>query len=225
MAKLTLRSGAMFMVLAGLAVAPACAKQHPTTTAERAEIAHGELKATDSLTATVDKIDAANQTVFLHDDQGHHFAVQASGDALERLQPDDQIKVVYQESIKFALQESKKSDAEQKTKVEDLTQLKGDDAVEFGRKISTTVQILAVGEQGSAVEFRAPEGHVRTVAIDDHESREKIAALRPGDKVAVTYVEKLGLELDESHVLQRVKKGAEQGAAEGERSSGDEAAR
>jgi hypothetical protein len=224
MVKLTLRSGAMFMVLAGLAVAPACAKHHPTTTAERAEIAHGEMKASDSLTATVDKIDAPNQTVFLHDDEGHHFAVQASRDALERLQPQDQIKVVYQESIKFALQEPKSAEANQKTKVEDLTQLKGDDAVEFGRKISTTVQILAVGAQGSAVEFRGPEGQVRTVAIDDADSREKIAALRPGDKVAVTYVEKLGLELDAAHVLDRVKKGVEQGSAQGEPSSGAEGA-
>ncbi|HEY6879621.1 MAG TPA: hypothetical protein VI299_16455, partial [Polyangiales bacterium] len=57
---------------------------------------------------------------------------------------------------------------------------------------------LAVGDQGQAVEFRAPEGQVRTVAIDDIDNRRKVAALRPGDKVAVTYVEKLGLALDES---------------------------
>jgi hypothetical protein len=214
MAKLTARSGAMFTVLVGLAAAPACAKHHSPTTAERAEIAHGEVKASDSMTATVDAIDAANQAVYLHDDQGNHFAVQADRGAVERLQPQDQIKVVYQESVSFALQEPKQVDPNQKTKVEDLTQLQGRDAVQFGRKISTTVQILSVGEKGSAVEFRAPEGQVRTVAVQDERNREKIAALRPGDKVAVTYVEKLGLQLDESHVGERIQRGLEQGQNE-----------
>jgi hypothetical protein len=37
---------------------------------------------------------------------------------------------------------------------------------------------------------------VRTVAINDAASQEKVAALRPGDKVAVTYVEKLALVLE-----------------------------
>jgi endonuclease/exonuclease/phosphatase family metal-dependent hydrolase len=124
--------------------------------------------------------------------------VEADSQAVERLQPQDQIKVVYQESVQFALQEPKQADPAAKTKVEDLTHLRGRDAVEFGRKVSTTVQILAVGANGSAVEFRAPEGQVRTVAIDDEESQRKIAALRPGDKVAVTYVEKLALALDET---------------------------
>lgn len=212
MAKLTARSGVMFMLLAGLAAAPACAHHHAPTTAERAEIAHGEMKASDSLTATVDAIDVANQTVFLHDDDGHKFAVQADGAALERLRPDDAIKVVYQESVQFALQDPKQADAEQKTKVEDLTRLEGDDAVQFGRKISTTVQIVTVADRGAVVEFRAPGGHVRTVAIDDADNQQKVAALRPGDKVAVTYIEKLGLELEESHLMDRV----EQGAADGQ---------
>lgn len=203
MAKLTARSGAMFMLLAGLAAAPACARHHAPTTAERAEIAHGEMKASDSMTAVVDAVDAATQTVYLHDDDGRQFAVQADEDAVQRLQPRDEIKVVYQESVQFALQEPKKVDPDQKTKVEDLTQLQGRDAVQFGRKISTIVQILSVGQQGNTVEFRGPEGQVRTVAIDDAESQKKIAALRAGDKVAVTYVEKLGLALDESHAKGR----------------------
>jgi TolA-binding protein len=219
MAKLTARSGAMFMMLAGLAAAPACAKHHAPTTAERAEIAHGEMTASDSLTATVDAVDPANQAVYLHDDQGRRFAVQADQGAVERLQPQDQIKVVYQESVQFALQEPKQGSTDQKTKVEDLTELQGRDAVQFGRKISTTVQVLSVGEKGSSVEFRGPEGQVRTVAIDDESSREKIAALRPGDKVAVTYVEKLALKLDEAHGGERIQRGIE----EGERATPDTA--
>ncbi len=210
MAKLTARSGAMFMLVAGLAAAPACARHHAPTTAERAEIAQGEMKAQDSMTATVDAVDASHETVFLHDDQGRQFAVQADAAAVQRLQPQDEIKVVYKESVSFALQEHSKGEADQKTKVEDLTQLKGDDAVQFGRKISTTVQVLAVGAQGSTVEFRIPEGQVRTVAIDDADNQKKVAALRPGDKVAVTYVEKLELALDESHVGKRVMQGLEQ---------------
>lgn len=198
MAKLTARLGVTFALLAAVVAAPACAKNHPPTTAQRAKVAHGEMKASDSMTATVDAVDAPNQTVFLHDEDGRHFAVQASQRAVERLQPNDQIKVVYQESIQFALQEAKDADPNQKTKVEDLTRTSGRDAVEYGRKVSTIVQILSVGDEGEAVEFRAPEGQVRTIAIEDRDSRRKIAALRPGDKVAVTYVEKLGLALDES---------------------------
>jgi hypothetical protein len=68
--------------------------------------------------------------------------------------------------------------------------------VQFARKVSATVEIVSVTKDGSHATFRVPDGALRTVYVDDKPSQAKIANMRPGDAVAVTYTEKLALALD-----------------------------
>lgn len=197
MTKHTFRSGLLVVILAGGATA-ACAKHaHPPTTAERAKVARGEMRDRETLTATVESLDKANQTVILRDEQGNRLAIDVDERAIERLQPNDTLKLVYQETLAFALEEPTEQPTVARTQVEESAERDGDDAVQVGRRVSTTVQIVSVAPRGTAVEFRVPEGGVRTVAIDHAENQREVENLRPGDSVRVTYTEKLALVVDE----------------------------
>jgi hypothetical protein len=197
MSKYTFRSGLLVAVLAAAAGSGCARHAHPPTTAERAKDAHGEMKDTERLTATVERIDKANQTVILHDEEGRRFAMDVDDSALQRLKPDDQIKVVYQEVLAFALEDPAKQTGPDETKVEESAERNGENGVQVGRRISTTVQIVSVASEGKSVEFRVPEGAVRTIAIEDSKNQKEISNLRPGDSVRVTYTEKLALAVDE----------------------------
>ena len=199
MLKITYRSALLSAVVASSLAAAACAKQgKPTETAQRVEQAHGEINETESLMATVESVDPQTKTVLLHDEQGRRFAIEADEAAAARLHPGDRIKAIYQESLAFALEDPSQAPGDAETKVEDSAERHGPDGVQFGRRITTTVQIVSVAPEGTSVKFRVPEGQVRTVAIADEKHQKEVAHLHAGDSVKVTFTEKLALAVDES---------------------------
>lgn len=191
------RAGIVVVVLT-LGAGAGCARhgKGEDTTAARVEKTRGEFRETDRIRATVERVDPSAHMVQLRDEQGHRFAVEAGDAALTRVKPGDTIDVKYQESVAFALKEPETTPQAADTKVRESTEQTASGEVQFGRQISTTVQILTVAPQGTSVEFRVPEGPVRTVAIDDADSQRKVANLRPGDSVEVTYTEKLALAVE-----------------------------
>jgi hypothetical protein len=184
------------LALSLLGGAVGCAKNQGkgAQAANRAAETSGQLVYKDSVSATVEAVDSTNRTVTLREPQGDVFTVAVGeGVAIERIQPEDKVNVAYQESLAFELQqpgETPKVGAE--TTTERLPE-----GVQYGRKVTTTVEILAVAPQGSAATFRNQEGDVRTVEVDNPANREKVANLRPGDNVEVTYTEKLAVELQQ----------------------------
>lgn len=201
MLKITTRSAVLSAVLASSLATVACAKQGKpteTATAERVEKARGEIKDTESVSATVESVDQSTKTVFLRDDEGRRFAIEADENAAARLRPNDKVKAVYQESLAFALEDPTKPHDDAETKVEQSAEKKGADGVQFGRRITTTVHIVAVAPQGKSVEFRLPEGQSRTVTIQEEKHQAAVQNLHPGDSVQVTFTEKLALAVDES---------------------------
>jgi hypothetical protein len=198
MFNISVRSGVLLAALASASTSGACAKQaKPPQVAQRAERARGEMKETERLTATVESIDHANQTVMLRDDEGHRFAIEADEGALAQLKPEDQIKVAYQEAVAFSLQDPAQAASDTPgTKIEQETEQQKNNGLKVGRRVTTTVKILSVAPGGEAVEFQVPEGPVRTIAIEDTENQSKVKNLRPGDSVNVTYTEKLALAVD-----------------------------
>ena len=201
MLKLTTHAVVLTAILASSSATVACSKQGKpteTATAQRVEKARGEIKDSESLSATVESVDQQSKTVILHDEQGRRFAIEADENAAARLHPNDRVKAVYQESLAFALEDPSKPQGDDQTKVEQSAEKKGSDGVQFGRRITTTVQIVAVAPEGKSVEFRVPEGQVRTIAIEDAKHRSEVQNLHPGDSVQVTFTEKLALAVDES---------------------------
>ncbi len=171
----------------------ACAKSQTGKTAKRAAETSGELVYSDSVTATVEDVDRKNRTVTLREPEGDVFTVAVGeGVALERVERDDRVNVAYQESLAFELQPPGTSP---KTGTESTSD-RLPEGVQFGRKVTATVEILAVAPQGAAATFRNQEGAVRTVEVDNPANRDKVANLRPGDNVEVTYTEKLAVQLE-----------------------------
>jgi ABC-type Fe3+-hydroxamate transport system substrate-binding protein len=201
MSKIALRSGAVMAALLTVSAAAGCAKDSkPSETAERAEETSGKMTQTDSLSATVEEVDPASRMVTLRDPEGRRFVVEAGeGVAVERLRPNDEVKVVYQESIAFALADENAQAEPTGTPAVQETRKAGPDGVQFGRQIDTTVEIVAIAPEGKAATFRVPSGDVRTVEVGDAKNQEKVAALKPGDSVKVTYTEKLALAVDGTH--------------------------
>jgi ribosomal protein S1 len=193
MLKKTVRSGVL-VVLATAALGNTSCVKHAKgpTMAQRVQQAHGQTAATETFVVTVDSVDPDGHTVTLRDEQGVVFTVNADSPSARNLRPNDKVEVVYEAAVEFAL-EDPKHPGPGKTMVEESAQPHGERGVQLGRKVRTTVQVVSVAPKGAAVEFRLPDGPVRTVAIDDTENQHKIEALRPGDSVRVTYTEKLAL--------------------------------
>ena len=202
LAGMTTRSGrtkftASALALGLLSASAGCAKSHEKAAAEsakkRAAQTSNELVYKDSVSATVEQVDLENRTVTLREPEGDTFTV-AVGDnvALERIEPEDKVNVAYQESLAFELQPP---NAEPRMGASATTE-RLPEGVQYGRKVTTTVEILAIAPQGTAATFRNPEGDVRTVEVDNPANREKVANLRPGDNVEVTYTEKLAVQLE-----------------------------
>lgn len=189
-------AGVLLLAAASL---PACAKQARSESAQRAAETSGELSTKESLNTSVESVDVAGRTVTLRDSNGRPFTI-VTGDssAIERLHPNDPVRLVYQEAVSFQLQdESANKNAAPPLTVQrfETKRLPDHDGVEFARRVDTVVEIVSVAPEGSAATFRIiPEGNVRAVEIEDLLNREKVKRLRPGDAVAVVYTEKLLLE-------------------------------
>jgi hypothetical protein len=162
-------------------------------TASRVQQASGEMVQKGEMTAVVESVDRVNRTVTLREPEGNLVTVDVGqGVALERMEPEDKVNVAYQESLAFQLQEPGAAP----TMEQESTSERLPEGVQFGRRVTTTVEILAVAPKGAAATFRNQEGDVRTVEVDNPENQEKVSHLRPGDSVEVTYTEKLAVQLE-----------------------------
>jgi hypothetical protein len=185
-------------LVAAVLCAGACAKSGTTepTTSTRAQETSGAITKTEALKATVEAVDADKRVVMLRDEHGEPFTLDVGENVdLSKLRAKDSVRVVYQESVAFALANEQETAVPESALVEQSTQ-RIPEGVQFGRKVSATVEVVSVTEDGSHATFRVPDGAMRTVYVDDPPSQQKIANLRPGDAVAVTYTEKLAVALD-----------------------------
>jgi hypothetical protein len=166
--------------------------------ARAAEQARGELERAASTTATVEAIDPDHRAVILREPKGRLFAMQVSEDVpLESLHPHAAVRVAYHEKVAFARQAPHaESQGASGPTLQETTTKELPRGVEVGRRITATVQIVAVAARGTAATFRAPDGDVRTVAVDDVQNQQQVSHLHPGDLVDVTYTEQLAVQID-----------------------------
>jgi hypothetical protein len=186
------------LLLASLSCGIGCSKHEsgPTTAARAQETSGTVVTQTEALKAKVLEVDAAKRVVTLRDEQGQVFALDIGESVdLSSIKPNDSVRVVYQESVAFALTDKEEADIQGGPAVEQSTR-QIPEGVQFGRKVTATVEIVSVTKDGSHATFRVPDGAQRTVYVDDQPSQQKIRNLRPGDAVAVTYTEKLAVAVD-----------------------------
>jgi hypothetical protein len=173
----------------------ACAHKSQSQSARGGAATSGELSQVEVLKAKVEDVDASQRVIAMRDESGRPFVIDVGNNVpIERIHPHDWLNVKYQESVAFALKEPGQSAPE--PAVEQSTR-RVPDGVQFGRKIDALVEIVSVTPDGSHATFKVPDGMTRTVYIDDEPNQRKIARLRPGDEVAVTYTEKLAVALED----------------------------
>jgi len=189
---------AVLLLVAG-SVGCARDSKNATATPERAAETSGQMTQTESLRATVQSINEANRTVTMRDEEGHAFEVEAGESVdLSRLHPNDSVLVVYQESVAFELQDpDAKPASDEQPVVEENSRRSAPGGVQFGRQMKTTVEIVSVAPDGAAATFKGPGGTVRTVQVADARNQQKVANLKPGDSVGVTYTERLAIDVDQ----------------------------
>jgi hypothetical protein len=159
----------------------------------RAQQASGQAVRNEAVSATVAAVDRANRTVTLRESTGELVTVSVGeGVKLEDIEPNDTVNVAYKQSLAFQLQDPGTEPMEREATVttERLPQ-----GVEYGRRVSGTVEILSVAPTGTETTFLNPEGEVRTIEVQDPVNQEKVSHLRPGDSVQVTYTEKLSVQV------------------------------
>ena len=181
-----------------LSLSVACTKHAESAkSASRAQETSGAITDTEAVKAIVQEVDRERRQVTVRDEAGGGSFVVAIGDSvdLSRIEPNDALRLVYQESLAFALTDKERAEIAPGPAVEQSAE-RIPDGVQFARKVSATVEIVSVTQDGSHATFRVPDGALRTVYVGDKPSQEKIANMRPGDAVAVTYTEKLALALD-----------------------------
>jgi ribosome-associated protein YbcJ (S4-like RNA binding protein) len=183
------------VALCGVLCVGACANKSQPESARSAAATSGEISQVEVLKAKVEEVDSAQRVIALRDESGRPFVIDVGENVpIERIRPHDWLSVKYQESVSFALKEP--GEADPVPAVEQSTR-RVPDGVQFGRKIDALVEIVSVTADGSHATFKVPDGMTRTVFIDDEPNQRKIARLRPGDEVAVTYTEKLAVALDD----------------------------
>ncbi|HEX6241883.1 MAG TPA: hypothetical protein VFZ61_13335 [Polyangiales bacterium] len=173
----------------------ACAHRSQSEGSRAPAETSGEITQVEVLKAKVEDVDAAQRVIAMRDESGRPFVIDVGENVpLERIRPHDWLNVKYQESVEFSLKEP--GEADPVPSVEQSTR-RVPDGVQFGRKIDALVEIVSVTPDGSHATFKVPDGMTRTVFIDDEPNQRKIARLRPGDEVAVTYTEKLAVALSD----------------------------
>lgn len=111
---------------------------------------------------------------------------------LGRIEAGDLVRVDCRDSLAFELLEPGKPVDEG----EEYTRKDLPEGVLFGRRVTTTVELLSIAAAGKMTTFRSHDGSVHTVDVEARSHRMRLAQLHPGDDVEVVFTEKLEVQLE-----------------------------
>jgi hypothetical protein len=149
--------------------------------------------ATESLTATVEAVDAAKRMLTVKGPEGNVVSFQVS-DAVKRfpeIKVGDKINVKYTESVTFkVLAPGAPAAAAEGTAV-----VAGKGAKPSGTAVATTtvvVVITAIDKAAPSVTVKGPDGHSHTFKVQEPKNLETV---KVGDSIQVTYSEALAIDV------------------------------
>ncbi|MFT3923272.1 MAG: hypothetical protein QM778_12130 [Myxococcales bacterium] len=144
-----------------------------------------------TMIATLTGIDRIARIVTMKIADGTLSAVAVGDDVVfGRMETGDRVRVDREESLAFQILKPGHAFED-----EVYTGAALPDGVVFGRRVATTVEILAVARGGASTTFRCRDGTVHTMDIEAASIRAWVARLHPGDDVEVTCIEKLDIAL------------------------------
>ena len=173
--------------LAALAFGTAVAQPAPVSTEK-----------VQSISATVDKIDAKTRTIELRKDKEvQSIQVPPEVRNFDKIKVGDEVVVTYYEGL--AAEFKKKGESkpvgvlDASTGTARMPEGSGKPGAAVGNRINTTVTIESVDTKTHSVTFIGPSGMSRTVDVVDPKAQKFIAELKQGDEVELTYVEALAV--------------------------------
>jgi hypothetical protein len=151
-----------------------------------------------TISATVESIDVAKQSLWLRGQDGRSLMVEVPHDVshLTQAKVGDKVLVRYHESIAVAIKPkgAAKSQSSSSSIARGAPESIPD--VVSGRTISTTVVIQSVNKSSYAVAFKDADGFSRNTTVENPELRKFVATLKPGDEVELAYNRALAVSVE-----------------------------
>ena len=197
-------SVSLFSVVLAVALAPcnsARAQQQPQQEkpASQQEITIegiGTIRVT-TIKASVEAVDQQKRTVTLKGPRGNVLTLPVSERVknLPQVNPGDIVQVAYFEAVAV---DAKKTDAPlaaSETVEEDSAAPGEKPAGVVVRKVHAIAEVLDVNNESQSIRVRGPRGNVAEVKVRDPKV---VSSLKAGDKIDLTYVEGVAIEVRES---------------------------
>jgi Cu/Ag efflux protein CusF len=142
-------------------------------------------------TATVQKIDKANQTVTLKDPSGQITEFKTGPNvSLDRLKVGDQVSATYYEEVAVALK--KPGQGQAAPSMTQKTTQRGGVAV---KQTTLTARVLSVDAANNTVMVHGPRG-TSTLHVQDPDVQAQLKQIKAGDNVEVTYTQALAVSIE-----------------------------
>lgn len=147
--------------------------------------------------ATVTKVDKKNRKVTVKRTDGHSVTLELGPEVknLDQIDPGDDVKVVYYESVAFDVKVPGKAEP-------GVTVVGGADAAEKGEKpgamgarmVTVTSTIEAIGDDPPSVTLKGPEGGTRKIRVKNPKYLENVEV---GDLVEMIYTQAVAVSVEE----------------------------
>jgi hypothetical protein len=166
------------------------------TNAQAQEVKGEAVVSSQTVTATVTKINQATRevTIKASDGQEHSFIASDQVKNLAQVKKGDVITAVYTEEIAYQVKHHGETGAQGAAAV--ATAKPGEMPAGIAAKqVTVTVQITAIDTTIPAVTFKGPQGNTQTIKVKDPK---KLVGVKVGDMVDVTYTESLAVKVDKA---------------------------
>jgi Cu/Ag efflux protein CusF len=151
--------------------------------------------ATVTVTATVAKIDHKTRAVTLKaaNGQEYSFVADEAVKNLAQVKKGDVVTATYAEALAYELKKGGSATGAVVTAAGGAAQPGEKPGAAAGRKVTATVAITAIDLKAPSVTFKSASGETRTAKV---QSPAKLAGVKVGDTVEVTYAEALAVKVE-----------------------------
>lgn len=185
---------AMALSVPTLVMAQEQAVQDPGSVTVAPHAAHH----TETVSATVVKVDPETRIVTLRNEEGKEVTVEASKDVRNfgQLKAGDVVTLTYDTAI--ALEIIPESEATRNAVVEGGA-TRADKGKKPGgtveRSVTITAQLTAIDTAKNTVTLKGPDGNERTIDVKGPKRQARLKTLKVGDFVRITYVEAIAVSV------------------------------
>jgi hypothetical protein len=167
------------------------------TNVQAQEIKGEAVVASETVTATVTKINQTTREVTVKTDDGqeHSFVAGANVKNLAQVKKGDIITAVYSEEIAYQVKAHGTTTGVQSAAAAASAKPGEMPAGIVAKQVTVTVQITAIDPTIPSVTFKGPQGNTKTIKVKDPN---KLVGVKVGDMVDITYTQALAVTVDKA---------------------------